>query len=165
MGEALMTQYHLAQLNIARMLAAREDPIMADFFAQIDEINALAEKTPGFIWRLQTDEGDATALRVFDDDMMIINMSVWESVEPLYQFTYYSDHAAVYRRRQEWFHKLETPMMVMWWIPAGTVPTIEDAKAKLDYISTYGATPEAFTFKTCFDPQGHPISAKGEKVI
>jgi hypothetical protein len=147
------------------MLAERDDPIMADFFAQIDEINALADQTPGFVWRLKTDDGDATALRVFDDQMLIVNMSVWESIEQLYQFTYYSAHTAVYRRRQEWFHKLETPMLVMWWIPAGTIPTIEDAKAKLEYITQHGATPEAFTFKTCFNSQGEPISAKGEKVV
>lgn len=153
-----MSEYHLAQLNIARMLAERDDPIMADFFAQIDEINALSEQQPGFVWRLQTDEGDATALRVFDDDMMIVNMSVWENIETLYQFTYYSNHADVYRRRREWFHKLDVPMVVMWWIPAGTIPTTGEAKIKLEQLRRDGATPAAFTFKNAFDPQGQPIS-------
>jgi hypothetical protein len=157
--------YHLAQLNIARMLAEENDPIMRDFFNQIDEINALAEQTKGFIWRLKSDDNNATSFRVFDDNMLIINMSVWESIDSLYQFTYYSDHARVYRRRQEWFHRMEIPMFVMWWIEAGTNPTTEDAKAKLEHITTRGASPEAFTFKTCFNPQGEPISAKGEKVV
>lgn len=156
--------YHLAQLNIGRMLGERNDPIVADFFNQLDEINALAEQSEGFIWRLKDDDNNATTFRIFDDNTLLINMSVWESIESLYRYTYYSAHANVYRRRQEWFHKMETPILVMWWVPAGTIPTFEEARAKLEHITTHGATPEAFNFKTCFNPQGEPISTKGEKV-
>lgn len=156
--------YHLAQLNVGRMLGERNDPIVADFFSQLDEINALAEQSEGFIWRLKDDDNNATAFRIFDDNTLLINMSVWDSIESLYQFTYYSDHARVYRRRQEWFHRMDTPILVMWWIPSGMTPTFQEAKAKLEHITAHGATPLAFNFKTCFNPQGEPISAKGEKV-
>ena len=145
-----MSTYHLAQLNIARMLAPLDTPQMAGFVNRIDEINALADKTPGFIWRLQGDEGNATALRVFDDDWLIVNMSVWESVEALHQYTYYSDHVEVFRQRSQWFEKMETPYMVLWWIPAGHIPDVEEAKAKLAHITEHGPTPQAFTFKQRF---------------
>lgn len=161
----MTNNYQLAQLNIARMLAESDDSIMADFFAQLDEVNALAERSEGFVWRLQSEEGNATEIRVFEDTMMIVNMSVWESIESLYQFTYYSAHTEVYRRRSEWFHKPQAAIMVLWWIPVGTLPTLDDAKSKLELLRTYGATPEAFTFKTCFNPNGEPITAKGEKVV
>lgn len=142
--------YHLAQLNIARMLAPLDDPLMADFVANLARINALADAAPGFVWRLQTPAGDATQLRVFDDDMLIVNMSVWVSVEALHDYAYYSDHAEIFRRRREWFSKMETPYMVLWWIPAGHLPTLDEAKAKLEYITQHGATPHAFTFKQQF---------------
>ncbi|HEX2619793.1 MAG TPA: DUF3291 domain-containing protein [Phototrophicaceae bacterium] len=160
-----MTTYHLAQLNIGRMLGYRDDPIVAGFFARLDEINALAEAAPGFVWRLQTEEGDATSIHAFDDDLLLINMSVWESVETLHQFAYYSQHVELYRQRQEWFHKLSEAILVMWWIPAGTIPTIEEAKAKLEHLRQHGATPEAFNFKNCFSPQGEPVTMKGVKTV
>jgi hypothetical protein len=142
--------YHIAQVNIARMLAPIDEPIMADFVARLDEINTVAESTPGFVWRLKDDNDNATAIRVFDDDMLIINMSVWESIDALYQYTYYSDHAQVYRRRTDWFSKMTTPHMVMWYVPAGHQPTPQEAKDKLAYMEQYGPTPLAFTFKQQF---------------
>lgn len=148
-----MPLYHLAQLNIARMLAPLEDPIMADFVANLAPINALAESSPGFIWRLATPAGDATQIRVFEDNFLIVNMSLWESIDALYQYAYFSDHADVYRRRTDWFSKLDKPHMVLWWVPAGEFPTLEDAKAKLEYIRQHGATPKAFTFKQRFTPE------------
>lgn len=142
--------YHLAEVNLALMRAPLDDPIMADFVAWLEEINALAESSTGFVWRLKTEEGDATSLRVFENEYIIVNMSVWESVETLYQYAYYSKHVEAFRRRGEWFERMETPILVMWWIPAGTLPTVQDAKAKLEMLQKHGATPQAFTFKQQF---------------
>ncbi len=145
-----MTLYHLAQVNIARMRGAIDSPIMADFVAQLDAINAVADTTPGFVWRLQGADGNATALRVFDDPMLIINMSVWESIEALFEYTYRSDHIDVYRRRGEWFERMDTPHMALWWLPAGHIPTPQEAKDRLALLERNGATPLAFTFKRRF---------------
>lgn len=145
-----MTTYHLAQINIATMLAPIDSEIMSGFVARLDEINALAEKSAGFVWRLQTEEGDATAIRVFNNEAIIVNMSVWESVDALHKFTYASDHVEVFRKRRDWFEKMSKPMMALWWIPEGMIPTSEDGKAKLAYIEQHGVTPLAFTFKEQF---------------
>lgn len=145
-----MTHFHLAQVNIARMRGAIDSPIMAEFVAQLDAINAVADNTPGFVWRLQGADGNATALRVFDDPMLIINMSVWESIEALFEYTYRSDHIDVYRRRGEWFDRMDTAHMALWWIPAGHVPSPQEAKDKLALLEREGATPLAFTFKQRF---------------
>jgi hypothetical protein len=145
-----MTDYHLAQVNIAKMRAPIDSPIMAEFVAQLDAINAVAEAAPGFIWRLQSEAGNATSIRVFDDLMLIINMSVWESVEALFEYTYRSDHVDIFRRRGDWFERMETPHMALWWIPAGHIPTPQEAKDKLALLEREGATPLAFTFKRRF---------------
>jgi len=145
-----MADYHIAQINIARMLAPLTDPVMADFTNNIDRINAVADQHAGFVWRLQTDDGDATALRIFDDDWLIVNMSVWERIDALFDYTYKSDHVAIYRRRKEWFTKMDSHYMALWWIPADHIPTTEEAKAKLNYMDAHGPTPLAFTFKQRF---------------
>lgn len=145
-----MIHYHLAQVNIAPMRGAIDSPIMAEFVAQLDDINAVADHTPGFVWRLQGADGNATALRVFDNPMLIINMSVWESIEALFEYTYRSDHIDVYRRRGEWFERMDTPHMALWWIPAGHIPSPQEAKDKLALLERDGATPFAFTFKHRF---------------
>lgn len=145
-----MTDYHLAQVNIAKMRAPIDSPIMAEFVAQLDAINAVAEAAPGFIWRLQSEAGNATSIRVFDDLMLIINMSVWESVEALFEYTYRSNHVDIFRRRGDWFERMETPHMALWWIPAGHIPTPQEAKDKLALLEREGATPLAFTFKRRF---------------
>jgi len=145
-----MPDYHIAQINIARMLAPLTDPVMADFVNNIDRINAIAEQSAGFVWRLQTDEGDATALRVFDDEWLIVNMSMWASVDALFDYTYKSDHVEIYRRRRDWFSKMDSHHMAMWWVPADQTPTTDDARKKLAYIDAYGPTPHAFTFKQRF---------------
>lgn len=142
--------YHLAQINIAIMKAPLSDPVMAGFAEQIDAINALAEASPGFVWRLMTEEGDATALRVFEDERILLNMSVWESVEALKSYTYQSRHVLVVRRRKEWFERIETPHLALWWIPVGHIPTPEEGKARLHLLATAGPTAEAFTFQTVF---------------
>lgn len=142
--------YHIAQINIARMLAPLDTLQMADFVANLDRINALAEGSPGFIWRLKGEGNDATTLRPFPDDWLIVNMSVWETIEALHQYTYYSAHVEIFRRRGEWFSKLGTPAMVLWWIPAGHIPDLAEAKAKLEMLEKQEATPQAFTFKQRF---------------
>lgn len=153
--------WHLAQLNIGRLRATIDDPALADFVANLDPINALADATPGFVWRLQTEEGNATAIRPFaDDELMAINMSVWESMEALADYVYRSAHTAFLRRRSEWFERLRDVYLVLWWIPAGTLPTVDEAVARLDHLRTYGPTPEAFTFRQPFPhPGGSTIAA------
>lgn len=144
--------YVLAQANIARLRAPLDDPALKDFVDNLDPINLLAEKTPGFVWRLQTEEGNATALRPFDDERILVNLSVWENRDALFAYVYHSEHVTFFRRRREWFDKLDTPVLVMWWIPAGHRPTVEEAKERLDHLQQHGPTPYAFTFKESFDP-------------
>ncbi len=158
------TPYHLAQVNIARMRAPLEDPLMADFVAQLDVINAIADESPGFVWRLQTEEGDATAINAFNDDRILINMSVWESVDALHAYTYRSRHAGVFRNRQNWFEPLDRPHMVLWWVPAGHIPTPQEAKIKLELLHQHGPTPDAFTFKQRFpSPVEMNVGSEGSK--
>ncbi len=125
-----------------------DDPTMAGFVARLDEINALADRSPGFVWRLQTEAGDATAIRAFPDPLLLVNLSVWESVEALREFTYRSAHAGVMRRRAEWFERMDEPHLVLWWVPAGDLPTLDEAKARLDRLRSEGPSPEAFTFRS-----------------
>lgn len=141
------TTYHLAQVNIGRMVAPIDSETMSGFVNRLDEINALADGYAGFVWRLQTDEGNATDLRPFDDDMMIMNMSVWESIEVLFDYTYRSKHLELLKSRWDWFEHMKAHHMCLWWIPAGTIPTPDDAKHRLTYMSEHGITPYAFTFK------------------
>ena len=142
--------HHLAQINIARMVAPLDSPVMHDFVANLDRINALAEGAPGYFWRLKGDGNDATSLRPYEDDRIIVNMSVWESIEALHQYVYYSGHVEIFRRRSEWFEKMTAPATVLWWIPAGHIPTVAEAKLKLESLEKHGATPLAFTFKQRF---------------
>jgi hypothetical protein len=144
--------HHLAQLNIARFKLPLDDPAMAGFVAALDPLNAVADGAPGFVWRLQTEEGNATSIRAFDDDLMLVNMSVWESVEALAGYVYGSDHVAVMRRRRDWAHRMTEVYLVLWWIPAGSIPTVDEAKERLEHLRVHGATPIAFTFKKRFAP-------------
>jgi heme-degrading monooxygenase HmoA len=144
--------YHIAQINIARMLAPLDDPIMAEFVASLSEINALADRSPGFFWRFQTEEGDATGIRPYDDDRIIVNFSVWETIEDLKAYVYQSAHAEVMRRRRQWFEKFEGVYMALWWVEAGHIPTVAEAMERLEYLSTHGVSESAFTFKQPFGP-------------
>ena len=118
-----MGQYHIAQVNIGRVKAPVEDPIMAGFVARLDEINALAERSPGFVWRLQTSEGNATYFRPYpEDDRILINMSVWETIESLRHYVYQTAHAELLRQRQAWFEKFAGSYTALWWVPAGHLP-------------------------------------------
>ena len=145
-----MSIYHIAQINIARMLAPFDDPLMAEFMSQLESINALADSSPGFVWRLQTESGDATSIRIYDDDMIAVNMSVWESVEALREFAYKSSHAGIMRDRKRWFEKFDGPYMALWWIPAGQIPTPQEGKERLEYLRAHGETEYAFSFKNLF---------------
>lgn len=144
-----MSKYHIVQLNIATLLAPIDSPQLADFVANLDRINALAEESPGFVWRLQTEEGDATGIDYFGSDK-IVNLSVWDSVEALHNYVYRSAHVEIMRRKKEWFQKMGEAYMVLWWVPAGYIPPIVEAAQKLDILRENGPTTEAFTFKKSF---------------
>jgi len=146
-----MSRYELAQLNVAAMKEPLESPGMADFVANLDRINALAEASAGFVWRLQTDEGDATALRPMGENTLV-NMSVWQDVASLTAFVYRSAHAGIMRRRQEWFERARDATVVLWWVPEGHRPSINEALARLALLREKGSTPEAFTFRQAFGP-------------
>jgi len=120
-----MSKYHIAQVNIGRIRASLDDPIMAGFVARLDEINALADRSAGFVWRLQASEGNATYLRPYDDDQILINMSVWETVDALKHYVYRSVHAEPLRQRHEWFEKFAGAYLALWWVPAGHIPGID----------------------------------------
>ena len=128
---------------------------MAGFVARLDEINALADRSPGFVWRLQTEEGNATYFRPFEDDRMLLNMSVWESVETLKDYVYKTAHAQLLRQRQDWFEKLSAVYMALWWVPPNHIPGIDEAKKRLAYLEAHGPTQFAFTFKTVLPPDEH----------
>jgi hypothetical protein len=144
--------HHLAQYNVARLVAPLDDPRLADFVAGLARINTLGDRSPGFVWRLKTEDGTSTSVRVGDDDRVLVNFTVWESVEALFEYTYRSDHAGVFRRRREWFEPPSQPYLVLWWIPAGHIPTLEEAEARLTHLRTHGPTAHAFTFKQRFAP-------------
>lgn len=154
-----MPDYHIAQINIARMLAPIDDPIMADFVAQLPPINALGDQSPGFVWRLQSDSGDATSIKVYDDDMIIINLTVWESVDSLREFVYKSAHHGVLRDRKRWFEKFDGPYYALWWIPVGHIPSPEEGKERLDHLREQGETAYAFSFHKVFPQPIENISS------
>ena len=145
-----MSSYHLAQINIARMLAPVDDPLLVEFVAQLAPINALADSSSGFVWRLQTESGDATSLKVYDDDMIIVNLTVWENVESLREFAYKSAHSGVMRDRKRWFEKFDGRYYAMWWVPAGHIPSTQEAKERLEYLREHGDSPYSFSFKNPF---------------
>jgi uncharacterized protein DUF3291 len=146
--------YHIAQVNIARVRAPVDSPELADFVALLDPINAIADTSPGFVWRLQTEDGNATALRVFGKDDMLVNMSVWKDVTSLRAFVYETRHLGVFKRRNEWFHPLGEAYLALWWIPAGYIPTVADAEERIMHLRAHGPTPFAFTFTAVFEPSG-----------
>ena len=155
----------LAQVNIGRLLAPLDAPPLADFVAALDPVNAVADAAPGFIWRLQTEDGNATALRAFEQDAdgadggILINMSVWESVEALAAFVYGAAHIPVLRRRREWFDRMKEAYTALWWIPCGHIPAIREAEDRVRHLRAHGPTPHAFTLREHFPP---PDSAKVE---
>lgn len=153
-----MTVYHLAQINVGRFLAPVDDPRIADFVANLDRINALADGTPGFVWRLVGEGNNATDIQPRPDDpLFAINMSVWTSLDALAGFVYRSAHRDIMRRRRDWFEAMET-YMALWWIPAGHIPTIDEALQRLAVLERLGPTAEAFTFRHPFPAPATPVA-------
>jgi len=142
--------FHLAQINIGRLVAPIDDPRIADFVAQLGPINALADGAPGFVWRLQTESGNATDVAFNEDPSVMVNMSVWESIEALRSFTYSSRHIEVFRDRARWFQKMDKPYYCLWWVPAGHLPTVDEGRERLYHFQEHGATPHAFWFNRQF---------------
>jgi hypothetical protein len=154
-----MSRYQLAQLNIASMKQPLESPGMADFVANLERINALAEASPGYIWRLQDEAGDATAFRPFGDDVLV-NLSVWRDVPALSDYVYKSAHTEMLKRRQEWFSKVEAAHMVLWWVPAGHRPSVQEAAERLALLREQGASAQAFSFRQAFAaPDTHVVES------
>lgn len=139
---------HLAQLNVGRALDDLDSPRLAEFMGALDRVNALAERSPGFVWRLQSDSGNATDIKVSDDARFIVNMSVWETPQQLEQFVWNTVHARVYEKKADWFEKATTPYFVMWWVPAGHRPTTDEAMARLAHLMAHGASDHAFGWES-----------------
>ena len=146
--------WQLAQLNIALPVEPLTSARLAGFVELLEPVNALADAAPGFVWRLQTEDGDATAVRGFGDDRLIVNLSVWESLDALATFVFGGFHAEVIRRRREWFARMRDPYTVLWWVPAGVRPTVADAERRLAALHRHGPTPYAFTVRRAFPPPG-----------
>jgi hypothetical protein len=153
-----MSAYELAQLNMGIIRGPMDSPVMADFAANLQRINALAERSAGFVWRLQTEDGDATAIRPFEHENMLVNMSVWRDVDSLNSYVYSSAHVEVMRRRREWFERMTEAFLVLWWVAKGHRPTVAEGVAKLEILRTQGPTPEAFTFRKAFPPPDAALS-------
>jgi len=151
--------YHLAQINIGRLVAPIDDPQIAEFVAQLDTINSLAEASPGFVWRLKSDSGNATDIAYNDDPFVIVNMSVWESLEALRDYVYRSQHTHVLIDRAKWFEKMEKPHYCLWWIPADHVPTVAEGRERLEHYQLHGPTSHSFWFSKFFpQPEGDAIA-------
>jgi hypothetical protein len=162
--------YVLAQVNIGRLLAPLDSPAVAGFVAALDPVNAIADAAAGFVWRLQTEDGNATALRAFEDDAVgadggiLINMSVWESVEALGAFVFGDAHLAVLRQRRQWFEQIRDAYAALWWVPRGSIPAIAEAEDRLRHLRRHGPTPYAFTLRAHFPPPGGDGSGAGPRM-
>jgi hypothetical protein len=149
--------YELAQVNISRLLAPIDSELLADFVAELAPVNAVADAAPGFVWRLKTEDDNATAVRIFDDSWLIVNMSVWSSVDTLTEFVYNAAHRPVMRRRREWFAKPSEAMTALWWVEAGHRPTVAEAEERLTHLRDHGPTPHSFTLRHSFTPAASPV--------
>jgi Domain of unknown function (DUF3291) len=135
-----MTTYHIAQVNIGQIKAPLEDQVMSGFVARLDEINALADSSPGFVWRLQSSAGNATYLRPYENDRILLNMSVWETIDALKDYVYRSAHAELLRQRHDWFEKFTRLYAALWWVPIGPIPSVDEAKKRLAHLDKHGST-------------------------
>jgi len=142
--------WELAQLNIASLVAPIDSPTLAGFVAELDRINSLAEQAPGFVWRLQSEEGNATDVKHGFGDDYIVNMSVWKSLQDLHAYVYKSAHAQIMSRKKQWFHRMSDDYSVLWWVPAGHRPTVVEAEVKLKLLNSQGPCSDAFTFKSSY---------------
>lgn len=148
------SSWQLAQINIARLIAPAGDPQVAGFFEELARINALADASPGFVWRLQDEDGDATAIQPTPDPLLIVNMSVWQDAESLFTFTYRTAHTEVMAQRRNWMETARSAYQALWWIEAGTLPTVEQGLSRLWMLDRFGPTAHAFTFKARFPAPG-----------
>jgi hypothetical protein len=155
-------RWHLAQLNVGRIVAPTDSPVLADFMAQLDEINALAERSPGFVWPLQGDNGNATEILTTPDPYFLINMSVWRSIETLFDFVYRSAHTHIMARRREWFEKPVEAYQVLWWVPAGHRPSTVEALERFAHLRAHGPSAHAFTFRRQHYPPSEAPAAPGD---
>jgi len=156
-----MNSWQLAQINIARLVAPLDDPRIAEFVAGLDPVNAVADRSPGFVWRLQSESGNATDLAWNDDAFIIVNMSVWEALEALRDFVYRGGHMEVFRKRREWFRKMELPHYCLWWVPCGHRPTIAEGRERLEHYQRHGATPYSFWFSQPFPAPAEAAALAG----
>jgi hypothetical protein len=140
-----------------------DDPRIDDFRENLDRINELAEASPGYVWRLQDESGNATGIKPYGDELEIVNLTVWTSVEALADFTYRTGHVELLRRRREFFEAASVPILCLWWLPEGTIPSVDDAIARLDHLRAHGPTPTAFTFRQRFDPDGTPVATRADR--
>ncbi len=155
-----MRSHDLAQLNIGRLVAPEDSPRVAPFMQALDEINALAEASTGFVWRFQTEDGNAIAERPFpDDDSMLVNFSTWESAEALADYVFRTAHVEFLRRRREWFERLDSVVTVLWWVPRGHRPTAAEAIERLEHLRVHGPTAYAFTFRQRYAPDAAHTAA------
>lgn len=155
-----MGGWQLAQVNVGRMRGARGDAQVAGFYAELDAINAIADASPGFVWRLQGEGNDATDLQPTPDPLFLINMSVWTDAEALFEFVYRTGHVRIMSGRRQWFERMEGAFQALWWVPTGHRPTIDEALSKLWLIDRFGPSQQAFTFKT-----RHPAPGAGGGVV
>ena len=152
-------KYHIAEINIARMKGVDiNDPIMKEFVENLDAVNQIAESSEGFVWRLKDDTNNATSLNPYDDEQVIINVSVWQSIESLENFMYKTFHSEFLKRRKEWFVAYGTAHTAMWWVPAGHIPSTDEAEHKVQELRLLGPAPSAFNLRTMFSPTGEQIS-------
>ena len=142
--------YHIAQFNVAKMVASFDDAVMQSFVDGLEPINTMADNSPGFIWRLQDDSGDATSIQAFEDERMLVNMSVWESLDALKGFVYRSAHLDYLRNQKAGFEPLTGPSLVLWWVQEGHIPTVDEGKHRLEILDSRGPSQEAFTFSHNF---------------
>jgi hypothetical protein len=147
-----MAGYHVAQYNIAKMRAPLEDSVMHSFSARLYELNHLADRSPGFVWRHRDESDNSTALRLYEDELIIINMSMWESIEALHAYAYKGDHGPAYAARHQWFEPMEGHTLVLWWVPSGVEPPATEGKERLELLRQRGPTAQAFTLKQRFPP-------------
>ena len=146
-------EMHLAQLNVGKARHALDGPRMADFMGNLDRINGIADRSPGFVWRLQDEVGNATGIAFGDDPDLIVNMSVWENAPALEHFVWNTLHKQFYARRAEWFGAMESNHLVMWWVPAGHTPTLAEAAERLAHLDTHGPSERAFGWESLPDQQ------------
>jgi hypothetical protein len=152
--------HHLAQINIGRLIAPIDDPLIAEFAEGLAPVNALADQSPGFIWRLQSDSGNATDIVFSEDPTMLVNMSVWESLEALRNYTYRSEHVEFFRKRANWFQKLDKPHYCLWWVPAGHLPSVAEGRGRIEHYQKHGSTPFSFWFSQHFpEPSDETVCA------